>query len=514
MNVATNASQLAVTLIEARSALRGARYDHALALLDGCEDWPAEIAERAVIVKSEVIGRREPAAALEYLATASGIAVTPIGLFEYAIQSGKAFASVRDFDAAQARLAEASAHVDALPDGRHTLAYQRARLSAFRGRDPEAADVALALAHPDRNLASAAHAQLAARHVAAGRFAENVRELIAAVTMIDAQPAEMVDVSIIGNAVYALAQAGFEMADEKAVAVARNAAERLQWTSDVRTAHFLATRALGWDAFMRGRPGHAQWAFRDARELAPSAPWKVMSHLDRAYVARMSGNAVWAIEEIAAAEAIARDIAWEASYDEGRQVLVMLATLYAPIDAARAQRYAAEYAKIGNENVDPRLNRAADKRVLGFKQYAQARIEQTLGRKDAAIALQQSAYELFSQAGYHYRAAMAATALAELTGEDAWRVRAHDHVRRYPDCPLAVVVDESIERERAFPAGLSALQRQLAQAVWSGAELRELSHRFSRSVYTLEQQLARICEAFGVASREALIVRARELGLA
>ena len=133
MHVATDASQLAATLAEARSALRSARYDHGLALLEGCEDWPAEIAERAVIVKSEIIGRREPAAAVEYLAKACGIASSAIGFFEYAIQCGKAFASVRDFDAADARLQEAERYVDALADGRNTLGYHRLRLRSFRG---------------------------------------------------------------------------------------------------------------------------------------------------------------------------------------------------------------------------------------------------------------------------------------------------------------------------------------------------------------------------------------------
>ncbi|HEX3462452.1 MAG TPA: hypothetical protein VHS78_00180, partial [Candidatus Elarobacter sp.] len=60
---------VADSLRDARVALRAALYDAALELLNGCEDWPAEFAEPAVILKAETIGRRDPVGAVRYLST-------------------------------------------------------------------------------------------------------------------------------------------------------------------------------------------------------------------------------------------------------------------------------------------------------------------------------------------------------------------------------------------------------------------------------------------------------------
>jgi DNA-binding NarL/FixJ family response regulator len=65
-----------------------------------------------------------------------------------------------------------------------------------------------------------------------------------------------------------------------------------------------------------------------------------------------------------------------------------------------------------------------------------------------------------------------------------------------------------------MPAELTPLQRQIARALWSGADATDLSQRFSRSLYTIERQIAAVFTAFGVASRGALLEEARSRGLA
>ncbi len=145
----------------------------------------------------------------------------------------------------------------------------------------------------------------------------------------------------------------------------------------------------------------------------------------------------------------------------------------------------------------------------GFARYAQGRIDQTLGRREAAAASLSEAYALFDGLSYHYQAAMAASGLAEVTGERAWRDAAMKHAAAYPGCPLASMVDEALRTEEAMPRELTPLQRQMVRAMWSGADPAELSRRFSRSAYTIERQTAAICAAFGVASRAELLERAR-----
>jgi hypothetical protein len=282
----------------------------------------------------------------------------------------------------------------------------------------------------------------------------------------------------------------------------------------VRIAHFQTVRAFGWDAFMRGNPAQAQWAFKEARTLAPSATFRIMGHLDRAYVARIARNEFWALEELAQADALAFDVPWEASYGEERQVLVTLAVLHAPTDAPRAQRYATMYSRMGTENVNPALAVHGDARALAHAKYAQGRIDQTLGRRTAAVTSLEAAYAIFDAASFHYRATLAASALAELTGEDRWRAAALAHASRYPDCPLTSLAGQSVAREQAMPEQLSPFQRQIARAVWSGADLTELSRRFSRSIYRIERQIETVYAAFGVSSRNALLDAARSRGLA
>jgi DNA-binding CsgD family transcriptional regulator len=265
---------------------------------------------------------------------------------------------------------------------------------------------------------------------------------------------------------------------------------------------------------MRGRAAEAQWAFKDARALAPSSACRLTTHLDRAYVARISGNEFWTAEELAHADALAYDVRWGASHGEERQLLVMLAVLHAPTDAPRAQRYASMYAQIGTENVDPSLALHQDKRAVAHEKYALGRIEQTQGRRDAAIAALQEAYAIFDGASFHYRASLSAAALAELTGEERWRAMSVHHASFYPDCPLATFAQGSLAREEAMPSELTPLQRQIARALWGGADPADLSRRFSRSMFTIENHIVAVFRAFGVASRAALLEEARRRCLA
>ena len=506
---------VAESLRDARVALRAALYDAALELLEDCEDWPAEFAEQAIILKAETIGRRDPVGAVSYLTTIEDLASSPAGRFNFAIQLGKAHATVRSFAQAESRYNEARALVHAVPDGIHTMAYHDLRMRWFRREcDPSAPEVALALAHPDPSIASAAYAYRAWLHAGNEDYAAHVADLCRAVEYATLPTAEPVDVATLATSIHALAQVGFETANADAVAAARRASDALAWTPDVAYHQYTTTRALGWDVFMRGRAAEAQWAFKDARTLAPSSACRLTAHLDRAYVARISGNEFWAAEELAHADALTYDVKWGTSHGEERQLLVMLAVLHAPTDAPRAQRYASMYAQIGTENVDPALALHQDKRATAHEKYALGRIEQTLGRREAAIAPLEEAYAIFDRASFHYRASLTAAALAELTGEERWRAASVHHASSYPDCPLAPFAQNALAREEAMPSELTPLQRQIARALWGGADPAELSRRFSRSMFTIDNQIAAVLRAFGVASRAALLEEARRRCLA
>jgi tetratricopeptide (TPR) repeat protein len=499
----------------ARVAQRAAQYDAALELLDGCEDWDDASAERGALLKAETLGRRDPTQAIAYLAGVDDLFISDEGRFGRDVEYGRLYAAVRDFGSAESRYADARKLTGCVEHGAATMAYHDLRMRWVRREcDPHAPEAALAVAHPDPSIACAAYAYRAWLHSGNHDYRAHVEDLIRAVAYATAKGDEPVDVGIIAPSIHALAQVSFETADASGMTAARIASDALAWTSDVRVHHFATTRVFGWDAFMRGNPGHAQWAFKEARVIAPSMPWRIMGHLDRAYVARMAGNEFWALEELSQADALAFEVPWESCFGEERQVLVMLAVLHAPSDAARAQRYASLYSRIGTENLNPIVPVNGDRRAHAHARYAQGRIEQTLGRRDAAVTALREAFEIFESASFHYRAVLAATALAELTGEESWRDSALRHAARYPHCPLAGSVERSVHVEKAMPQQLSPVQRQMARALWSGAELPELSHRFSRSMYRVERQVDAIYTAFGVESAAELYDEARRRGLA
>jgi tetratricopeptide (TPR) repeat protein len=503
------------SLRDARVAQRSAHYDAALELLTGCEDWPDEFVERAVLIKAGTIGRRDPSEALAYLAGVDDVFASSEGRFNRDVETGKLYAAVRDFTSAESHYADARLLQHVVPDGESTMAYHDLRMRWLRRDcDPTAPEAAVAIAHPDPSIASAAYAYRAWLHAGNQDYDAHIADLMRAVTYATMPTPEPVDVATLATSAHALAQVAFETANSRAIEAARIASDAIVWTPDVRVAHFQTVRAFGWDAFMRGNPAQAQWAFKEARTLAPSATLRIMGHLDRAYVARIASNEFWALEELSQADALAFDVPWEASYGEERQVLVTLAVLHAPTDAPRAQRYATMYSRMGTENVNPALAVHRDARALAHAKYAQGRIDQTLGRRPAAVASLEEAYAIFDSAAFHYRATLAASALAELTGEDRWRVAALAHANRYPDCPLTSLAGRCVAREQAMPDHLSPFQRQIARAVWSGADLSELSRRFSRSIYRIERQIETVYAAFGVSSRNALLDAARTRGLA
>jgi DNA-binding NarL/FixJ family response regulator/tetratricopeptide (TPR) repeat protein len=502
----------ASSLHRARSAVRSARYGDALAILDGCEDWPEHVRDVAIVLKAEAL-RLNPVGALEWLTSVSDAATTPAGRFGYELVVGRAFANVRDFDSARAHYAAAERLVGAEPDGPLTLAYHRSRLAWMAHEfDPNAPDVAASVAHPDPNIAMAALGTRAWHHGSLGDLHAQISDFRLALALLDLETDEPLDVGVAAVTLHALARAAFETADGEAMADVRGRYEQIVWTEGIAVERFTVLRTLGWDSFMRGRSGAAQWAFKDALGYAPSTAWAVMARLDRAFVARIAGNEPWAQEELAEADRLSHAVQWQSTFGEERIALLTLAILSAPANAARAQRYASTFSSIGTEAIHPSL--AVDNRARALARYAQGQIDAVLGQVAAAERALRDAYEIYVDINYAFRAAMTASALAEVTGEPSWREKAALHASAYPSCPLAVSSPAVGAPEPAMPATLSPFQRQVARTLAGGAEIAEVSRALSRSIYTIERQVAAVYEAFGVRTRAEFLASARGLGLA
>jgi DNA-binding CsgD family transcriptional regulator len=352
-------------------------------------------------------------------------------------------------------------------------------------------------------------------HAGLGDLRAQIADFRLALAMLDLELDEPLDVFLAAITVHALARVAFETADAAAMADARERYEQIAWTDDVQADRFKTLRAFGWDAFMRGRPGPAQWSFKDALSYAPSTAWKVMARLDRAFVARIAGNEPWALEEVAEADHLGYSVRWESTNNEERIALLTLATLIAPTNASRAQRYASTLSSIGTDSMLPTFAAAnGDPRAHADARYTQGQIDAVLGHAAAAERAFRDAYEIFVNVGYACRASMTAIALAEITGEASWREKAAQHASAYPNSPLAALHPTGAGLEPPMPASLSPLQKQVARALAGGAEVPEVSRALSRSVYTIERQVDAVYAAFGVRSRSEFLASARQLGMA
>ena len=505
--------ELRATVDDARKALAEARWDDALRLLDGCEMWPIEVAEHAVLIKADTITRRDAGDALAWLSSTDDIVASDEARFQRELLTGRAYANARNFDSAAARYERARRLADRVPGGPARLAYHLARLRWLRrSGTAEGPDVALSLTNPDPTGRAAAYAIRGWLHASAGNFALQIADLRTALEIVQASD-HTCDVGTVSSIVFALARVAFETADQEGVEAARRAYEYLRWTDCTRVDQFQTVRSLGMDAFVRGDIVRAQWLFRDAILFAPSPAWQALAHLDRALVAQFAGNDAWALDEIESAVKLAQGVAWGDTRGEERFALVNLAVRLAPIDIGRAQRYAATFSRLGLQNITPMHGATSDVRTVGYEKHAFGTIEHMLGNKDLATSSLVEAYNVFAIINYHFQAMRCAQALAEITGDEMWTERARGHIAHYPGSQLMRDGASMVKKRDPVVDELTPFQLRLARAHWAGSDVGELSRQFSRSSYTIEHQIQAIYEAFNVRSATGLREVARQRGL-
>ena len=132
-------------------------------------------------------------------------------------------------------------------------------------------------------------------------------------------------------------------------------------------------------------------------------------------------------------------------------------------------------------------------------------MNQVLGNTESATVAFEAAYKIFDEAEYHFRAALAAQGLAEVTGAPVWVERARQHAGAFPKSAFYKYLTDRISK-KATPwiDGLSPMQRQLALSLCEGLDSQQLSRRFSRSEFTIKREVQALYDLFNVRSRNAL----------
>ena len=174
------------------------------------------------------------------------------------------------------------------------------------------------------------------------------------------------DYKLMGRTLHALIRVAAELGDHEAADDGRNIYETAGLADGTRRGAVPHPARHGVGSLHARRFGSRAVALPGFQKVAPSDAWRVMSHVDRAYVARMNRNEPWARDELMQAQAQGRSVVWDATTGEERQALVTLAVLFAPVDMGQAQRYVSNYMRMGKDSVDPTLAIAHDRRANGF----------------------------------------------------------------------------------------------------------------------------------------------------
>ena len=284
----------------------------------------------------------------------------------------------------------------------------------------------------------------------------------------------------------------------------RSIFEGLPWTKGLQLEHFQVTRFLAAIDELDGNELAAFAGFRKAARLAPSNHWSVLCFLDRALLARNTGEFAFATEQVQEAHEIAQSVSWNEVSGEERSALLVLAELFAHDDPAVAEQYLARFRTL-TTSVIPILSYGTDPRVKGFEAYSQGVSWLRLGDVDEGKAALTEAWSIFEDFNYAWRAALCALALYDLTHDRKWVQRAARKIDPWPHSWIArrgaAATNTSVLRLDRIPPA----KRQVLELVRAGRRNAEIANVLGRSPNTVRNQLSQLFQTFNVKSRAELV---------
>ena len=268
-------------------------------------------------------------------------------------------------------------------------------------------------------------------------------------------------------------------------------------------AHFQITRFIAAMEELEGNELAAFAGFKKAMRLAPSDHWSVLCFLDRALLAKNTGETAFAAEQLQEAHEIAQRLSWNDVTGEERSALLVLAELFAHENAAIAEQYLARFRSLGS-TVIPLLSYGTDPRVRGFEAYSQGVAWLRLGDTQEGKAALTEAWDIFEDFNYAWRAALCALGLFEATRDRRWVHRAARKIDPWPRSWIARRIAEAssaaVPLERIPPA-----KREVLELVRAGRRNSEIAQVLGRSPHTVRNQLAQLFQTFNVKSRAELV---------
>lgn len=285
----------------------------------------------------------------------------------------------------------------------------------------------------------------------------------------------------------------------------RTAYEGLHPTGGMQVQYYKMTRILGWIDALDGDELAAFRSFRRAAELAPNDFWHVQCLTDRATLARAAGERAFVLDQLYAAHDMASRLHWNDALEEDRLTLLNLAELFADVDASLAQRYLAQFRSLRTP-MDRRMGFSSDERVHALQAYPAGMALLRLGETAEAREMLRTAYEIFSQFDYGWRAALAALGLHKATHDPHWLSLARKAIKRWPNSWIAREIRTAQSRaESEEESLLTPAQRPILRLLMEGRRNADIAHVLGKSPHTIRNHIAEIFRAFDVTSRGELI---------
>jgi DNA-binding CsgD family transcriptional regulator/tetratricopeptide (TPR) repeat protein len=284
----------------------------------------------------------------------------------------------------------------------------------------------------------------------------------------------------------------------------RGVFEMLPWTAALQRERFQVTRFVAGIDELDGNELGAFAGFRKAARLAPSEHWSVLCYLDRAQLARSTGEMVFAGELLQEAHEIAQRVSWNDATGEERAGLLVLAQLFAHDEPAIAEQYLARYRTISG-SVIPIISYGTDPRVKGFESYSQGVAWVQLGDVNEGRDALTEAWSIFEDFNYAWRAALCALALYEVTRDRRWLQRAATRIEPWPHSWIARRVAEATNTTVLRLDKIPPAKRQVLELVRAGRRNSEIANALGRSPNTVRNQLSELFQMFKVKTRAELV---------
>ncbi len=282
----------------------------------------------------------------------------------------------------------------------------------------------------------------------------------------------------------------------------------------------MVTEAM--DAWLFAFDGEKKGAYHRARlshNLAPNPPWRVWSLANRAQISAAFGDVDVAAEFAAEAVEVAENVDWNATPDEARVGLLLLAEILAVTEPLAAVHTLHRYEELTTE-VDRSLLFRDDVRLWILETFVRGLVHRIRGENGDAGKAFETVHTAAKRVGITWRAALALIELDATPGEDGRNRKPYlqDAAKlvcdNFPDSFLARRIYRWPKacRDSVVPK-LSPAQRKVLRHVLAAKSQKEIAVAMHLSAGTVHNYVTRLLKIFRVHSTAELIVGCYQRGI-